>query len=137
MRSIERLLEESVTIAVVGASTDPRKAAHRVPVALQRMGFRVIPVNPRAATLFGVTAYPDLASIPERIDLVDIFRPGPDTPPIVQAAIDIGAGGVWLQLGITSPESRALAEAAGIDYVEDRCLMVDAQRLGIDKREHE
>ena len=137
MRTIEQLLDESVTIAVVGASANPAKAAHRIPVALQRMGYRVIPVNPEETTLFGVTAYPDLASIPERVDLVDVFRPGPATPPIVQAAIDIGAGGVWLQQGITSPESRALAEAAGIDYVEDLCLMIEAQRLGIDKRGHE
>jgi predicted CoA-binding protein len=134
MRTLEHVLHDSVTIAVVGASADPDKAAHRIPLALQRMGYRVIPVNPSVTELFGEKAYPDLTAIPERIDLVDIFRPGPLTPPFVQQAVDIGAGAVWLQLGIVSDESRAIAEAAGIDYVEDKCLMVEAQRLGIDKR---
>jgi predicted CoA-binding protein len=134
MRSLDQLLHDAVTLAVVGASADPCKAAHQIPVALQRMGYRVIPVNPRLTELFGVTAYPDLTAIPERIDLVDIFRPGPQTPPVVQQAIDVGAGAVWLQLGITSAKSRALALDAGLDYVEDKCLMVEARRLGIDKR---
>jgi predicted CoA-binding protein len=122
---IERILTSYDTIAVVGASRAAYKAANSVPAHMQRHGWRIIPVNPYADELFGEKAYPTLADVPEPIGLVDVFRPSADAAEIVRQAVAAGATAVWLQLGITSPEARAIAEAAGIDYVEDRCLAVE------------
>ena len=97
---------------------------------LQREGYRVIPVNPHADELLGERVHRTLTTIDEPIDLVDVFRPATDAPAAVQAAIDAGAKAVWLQLGIASPEARALAEAAGLDYVEDRCIAVEVRLRG-------
>jgi predicted CoA-binding protein len=124
MRSAEQILRESMTIAVVGASRDPRKTAHAVPLAIQRRGWRIIPVNPYADEIFGVRAYRSLADIPEPVDFVNVFRPSRDATQVVKDAIAIGAPAVWLQQDIVSPEGRALAEAAGVDYVEDTCIAV-------------
>jgi uncharacterized protein len=124
MRSAEQILRESMTIAVVGASRDPRKTAHAVPLAIQRRGWRIIPVNPYADEIFGVRAYRSLADIPEPVDFVNVFRPSRDATQVVKDAIAIGAPAVWLQTGIVSTEGRRLAEAAGIDYVEDECTKI-------------
>ena len=121
----ERLLRTYDTITVVGASRDPGKEAHAIPRQMQRYGWRIIPVNPYADELFGEKAYPTLADVPEPLGLVDVFRPSADAADIVRQAVAAGATAVWLQLGITSPEARAIAEAAGVDYVEDRCLAVE------------
>jgi predicted CoA-binding protein len=131
MRSIRELLETSRTIAVVGASTNPDKAAHQIPVALQAMGFDVIPVNPTVDELFGVPAYASLAEVPRPIDIVDVFRPPAEAADVAAQAVAAGAKAVWLQLGIVSTEARAIAEEAGIDYVEDKCLKVEAMIRGI------
>jgi predicted CoA-binding protein len=122
------LLTRYDTITVVGASADPSKEAHSVPALMQRLGWRIIPVNPNASMVLGERSYPTLADVPGPLGLVDVFRPGPQTPPVVQAAVDAGAGAVWLQLGIASAQSRQIAEAAGIDYVEDRCLAIEIRR---------
>jgi predicted CoA-binding protein len=124
MRSAEQILRESTTIAVVGASRDPRKTAHSVPLAIQRRGWTIIPVNPFAEEIFGVKAYRSLADIPGPVDFVNVFRPSRDATQVVKDAIAIGAPAVWLQQAIVSPEGRALAEAAGVDYVEDTCIAV-------------
>jgi uncharacterized protein len=121
----ERLLRTYDTITVVGASRDPSKEAHAIPAQMQRHGWRIIPVNPYADELFGEKAYPTLADVPEPLGLVDVFRPSEDAADVVRQAVAAGATAVWLQLGIVSAEARAIAEAAGIDYVEDRCLAVE------------
>jgi len=125
-RTIEQILTQSLTIAVVGASKDPNKAAHRIPLALQQMGYRIIPVNPSVDVLFGEHVHDTLATITEPVDIVDVFRPSDQTPDIARQAAAIHAKVLWLQLGITSAESRATADAAGMDYIEDRCLMIEA-----------
>jgi hypothetical protein len=121
----ERVLRTYDTITVVGASRSPSKEAHAIPLHMQRHGWRIIPVNPYAEQLFGEKAYPSLADVPEPLGLVDVFRPSSDAAQVVREAVAAGATAVWLQLGITSSEARAIAEAAGIDYVEDRCLAVE------------
>lgn len=125
MRSAQQILAEANVIAVVGASRDPGKPAHSVPLQMLRHGWRIIPVNPFAAEVFGVRAVPTLADIDEPVDLVDIFRPARDAADVVRQAVAIKAPAVWLQSGIVSAEARRIAEAAGIDYVEDRCVAVE------------
>jgi predicted CoA-binding protein len=125
-RSSREILQSARTIAVVGASRDPRKAAGSVPEGLQRRGFHIIPVNPYADTLFGERVYRSLLEVTEKVDVVDVFRPAPDTPEIARQAAAIGAGALWLQLDIRSDEARRIAEEAGMDYVEDECTAVVA-----------
>jgi predicted CoA-binding protein len=124
MRNAGQILREAKTIAVVGASRDRSKTAHSVPLSIQRHGWRIIPVNPYADELFGVPVYRSLADIPEPVDLVNVFRPSADATQVVKEALAIGAPAVWLQQDIVSAEGRALAEAAGVDYVEDTCIAV-------------
>ena len=125
MRSAQQILAEAKVIAVVGASREPLKPSHSVPLLMQRHGWTIIPVNPFVAEVFGVKAYPTLADIDQPIDLVDIFRPAADAVEIVRQAVAIKAPAVWLQSGIVSAEARRIATAAGMDYVEDRCLAVE------------
>ncbi|MDW5328757.1 CoA-binding protein [Plantactinospora sp. KLBMP9567] len=134
MRSPEQILAEARVIAVVGASRDPGKPAHSVPALMQRYGWRIIPVNPKADELFGERVYRSLAEIPHPVDLVDVFRPAEDAVEVVREAVAIGAPAVWLQLGIVSTEARRIAEEAGIDYVEDRCLAVERATAGLSRR---
>ena len=122
---VEQILRTYDTITVVGASNAGHKAAHYVPEHMQSHGWRIIPVNPFADEVFGVKTVPTLADIDEPVDLVDIFRPARDAAEVVRQAIAIKAPAVWLQSGIVSAEARRLAEEAGIDYVEDRCLAVE------------
>src|SRR4051812_33903372 len=112
-------------IAVVGLSDDTSRAAWMIASYLQSAGREVIPVNPNFAELMGVKCYPTMQAIGERVDLVDVFRRPQFCPAVVEDAIAAGAAGVWLQSGIVSREARRLAEEAGIDYVENRCLMVE------------
>ena len=125
-KSSHEILGEARTIAVVGASRDPRKAGGSVPAGLQARGFRVIPVNPHADTLFGERVYRTLLEIPEKVDIVDVFRPSADAPEIARQAAAIGARALWLQLDIRSDEARRIASDAGMDYVEDECTAVVA-----------
>jgi hypothetical protein len=125
MRTPRQILIDSAVIAVVGASRDEEKTAHRVPAQMQRHGWRIIPVNPHADEIFGETAYPTLADIPEPVDLVNVFRPSADAAEVVRQAVAIGAPAVWLQQGIASAEARRIATEAGIDYVEDHCIAVE------------
>lgn len=118
------ILKASTTIAVVGASRDPSKAGGSVPAGLQQRGFRIIPINPYADELFGERVYRTLADVPEKIDIVDVFRPAADAADIARQAVAIGAKALWLQLDIRSDEARRIAESAGLDYVEDECTAV-------------
>jgi predicted CoA-binding protein len=133
VRGAKEILEQTTIIAVVGASRFPEKEAHTVPAEMQDAGFRIVPVNPHAEQLFGQKAYRRLEDIPEPVDLVNVFRPSEDTPEVVRSAVRIGAKAVWLQLGIASDQARRIAEEAGIDYVEDRCLAVERRRFRITK----
>jgi predicted CoA-binding protein len=108
----------------VGASRDPLKAGGSVPYGLQQRGFRIIPVNPFADELFGEPVYRSLSEVKEQVDIVDVFRPAADAPAIAREAAAIGAGALWLQQDIRSDEARRIAEAAGMDYVEDQCTGV-------------
>jgi predicted CoA-binding protein len=132
-RSSQEILEGATTIAVVGASRDPYKAGGSVPAGLQQRGFRIIPINPFADELFGERVYRSLSEVPERIDLVDVFRPSQDAAEIARQAVAVGAKALWLQLAIRSPEARRIAEAAGLDYVEDECTAVVASLYRIRK----
>jgi predicted CoA-binding protein len=125
-RPAPEVLASAKTIAVVGASRDPRKAGGSVPEGLQRRGFRVIPINPFADELFGERVYRSLEDVTEKVDLVDVFRPAADAPEIARQAVAIGAKALWLQLDITSAEAQHIAEEAGLDFVEDECTAVVA-----------
>ena len=130
----KQILETTTGIAVVGASRDPNKAGGSVPVGLQQRGFRIIPINPHADTLFGERVYRSLAEVPEKIDLVDVFRPAADAPEIAKQAVAVGAKALWLQLDIRSDEARRIAEAGGLDYVEDECTAVTTALYRITKK---
>jgi uncharacterized protein len=129
---VERILTSYDTITVVGASVAPSKAAHTVPAHMQAHGWRIIPVNPHAEEILGEPVFRTLADIPRHIGLVDVFRPSPQAPDIARQAVAAGASALWLQLGIVSPEARTVAEDAGLLYVEDRCLLIEQRRLGLE-----
>jgi predicted CoA-binding protein len=129
---VERILTSYDTITVVGASRATYKAAHSVPAHMQRHGWRIIPVNPHADQILGEQVYRTLADVPDQVGLVDVFRPPDQTPDIARQAVAAGATALWLQLGIASAEARAIAEDAGLLYVEDRCLIIEQRRLNLD-----
>ncbi len=129
---VERILTTYDAITVVGASAFPSKAAHGVPAYMQQHGWRIIPVNPQADEILGERVYPTLAEVPEQVGLVDVFRPSQRTPDIARQAVAAGATALWLQLGIASAEARAIALGAGLLYVEDRCLVIEQRRLGLE-----
>jgi predicted CoA-binding protein len=122
MNNIEEILKNSRTVAVVGLSSRPEKDSNIVGKYLKENGYRIIPVNPTETKILGETSYPDLASIPGKVDVVDIFRRAEDVPPIVKEAIKIGAETVWMQEGIKNAAAAAAAEKAGLKVVMDRCI---------------
>jgi uncharacterized protein len=126
-----QLLRRYATITVVGASTDPAKPAHSVPARMQAYGWRIIPVNPSATEILGEPAFPRLAEIDEPVGLVDVFRPSASTPDVARQAVAAGATALWLQLGIFSAEAREIATSAGLTYLENRCLIIERDRLGL------
>ena len=129
MNTVRDILEKSKIIAVVGLSPKPERDSHEVAKYLQDQGYRIVPVNPRADNILGEKSYPDLASIPEKVDVVDIFRRSDDVPPVVDQAIDIGAKAVWMQLGIVNEDAAAKAREAGLGVVMDRCMLVEHRNL--------
>jgi predicted CoA-binding protein len=124
MEMSERILRDFETIAVVGASREPDKAAHSVPARMQAAGFKIVPINPHATELFGERVYRTLADVPFPVEIVLVFRPSAATPDVARQAVAIGAKALWLQQGIHSEESRRIADAAGLLYVEDACAAV-------------
>ena len=126
---LQALLSHSQTIAVVGLSPDADRDSHRVARYLLDRGFRVIPVNPRAALILGQTCYPSLSDIPFPIDIVDIFRAPEAIPAIVDEAIAVGAKVVWMQLGLKHEDAAARARDAGLTVIMDRCVKIEHQRL--------
>ena len=125
---IKKVLTTYRTVAIVGASTNPERPSHRVADFLKKEGFLVIPVTPNADKVVGEKAYPDLASIPVPVEVVDIFRRAEDVPPIVQEAIAIGAKAVWMQEGIINEEAAARARKAGLTVVMDHCMKKELLR---------
>lgn len=116
-------------IAVVGASTDASKPAHRIPAYLRSQGFRIIPVNPGSDEVLGEQAVDSLADIAEPVDVVDVFRPSEETPDIAREAVTIGAKVLWLQEGIESEEAATIARDGGLGVVMDTCMGATHRRL--------
>jgi hypothetical protein len=131
--AVRRILTETKTIALVGASPNPARPANEVMSFLLRRGYHVIPVNPGQAgkEILGQPVVARLADIAEPVDMVDIFREVSAIPGIVDEAIAIGAKTVWMQLGLAHEDARLKAEAAGLDVVMDRCPAIEIPRLGI------
>jgi len=130
-QQLRDLLANAGTIAVVGASSDRDRPSFGVMKTLMAAGYRVIPVNPHEDRILGLTAYPSLDAVPERVDIVDVFRRPEDTPPIAVEAVKIGARALWLQLGITNDEAETIAERAGLTVVADLCIGKTVARLGV------
>jgi predicted CoA-binding protein len=123
-RSPAEILSDAHTIALVGASPKSWRPSYSVMRYLLENGYRVIPVRPLVPEVLGVRCIASLAEIEEPIDIVDVFRRAEFCPQIAQEAVAVGAKALWLQLGILSPEARAIAELAGLDYVEDECAAI-------------
>ena len=129
--TIQRVLLHAKTIAVVGLSSNELRASHFVGYYLKRHGYRVIPVNPRESEVLGERSYPSLTDVPERIDIVDVFRRAEDAPVIADEAVTVGAKALWLQTGIVSEEAAARAQAGGLMVVMDACIGATHARLRI------
>jgi len=129
MEEMQAILKCCRTIAVVGLSDSPDRASYRVALYLKNKGYRIIPVNPAKNEIMGEKCYPDLSSIPEPVDIVDIFRAVEAIPEIVKEAIRIKTGTIWMQLGLTHNESARKARSAGICVVQSQCLMVEHKKL--------
>ena len=116
---VDEVLRNSKTVAVVGLSDSPARDSHRVSSYLQSQGYRIIPVNPAIKEALGEKSYPDLKSVPEPIDMVDVFRRSELVGPVVDKAIEVGVKYIWMQDGVINEEAAAKAEAAGIPVVMD------------------
>jgi predicted CoA-binding protein len=128
-KKIREILSDSKTIAVVGASNKPLRDSHRIMQYLAREGYNVIPVNPMYAEIDGRKCYPDLASIGQPIDIVDVFR-NPDTvDEIVTEAVEVKTKTIWFQLGVVNAVAARKAEAAGLQVIMDHCIAIDHSRL--------
>ncbi len=126
---IADLLKSAKTVAVVGMSSNPEKDAHTVPKFLIEKGYRVIPVNPTATEILGLKVYKTLAEVKEPVDIVDVFRPGPECDKVAAEAVKLKPRAVWLQLGITNAKAKEIVEGAGIQYIEDRCMRIEHKRV--------
>jgi uncharacterized protein len=124
MATPTEILSEAHTIALVGASPKPWRASHTVMRYLLENGYRVLPVRPHVKEVLGVPCVGSLAEIGEPIDLVDVFRRAEFCPQVAEEAVAVGAKALWLQLGIVSPEARAIAKRAGMEYVENACTAI-------------
>ena len=126
--TIQRILEDCKTIAVVGLSSDSGRPSFGVASYMRRRGYKVIPVNPNETEVFGDKAYPALAEVPDKIDLVDIFRRSAEAGKAVDDAIAVGARAVWLQEGVIDHDAAERARAAGLLVVMDRCWLKEHAR---------
>lgn len=131
--AIRALLESSKVVAMVGASSRPDRPSHGIMRLLLHAGFTVIPVNPRETEVLGKRAYATLADVPEKVDIVDVFRKAEDTPEIADEAVTVGARALWLQLGVASEEAAEKASGGGLVVVMDRCLGETVREMGIRK----
>ncbi len=126
---LRRVLQVSRVIAVVGLSANWNRPSHFAAKYMLEHGYTIIPVNPGPAEILGQKCYPDLASIPVKVDMVDVFRKPEDVMPIADEAIRIGAGCLWLQIGVVNREAADKASAAELDVVMDRCVKIEYARL--------
>ena len=129
MNAEEEILSSSRVVAVVGLSSKPDRPSYRVASYLKEQGYKIIPVNPEEKEVLGGLCYPDLASVLEPVDVVDIFRRSEEVPPIVEEAIRIGAKAVWMQEGVINEEAAARAREAGLTVVMDRCMLKEYMKL--------
>ena len=129
MRSPEEILRESRSIAVVGASPDPARPSHGVIAYLLQAGYTVVPVNPQAGEVLGLRCLASLAELEAPVDLVDVFRRPEHCGAVAHEAAAAGAGALWLQLGVVSPEARRVAEEHGMDFVENECTAIVHRRI--------
>jgi uncharacterized protein len=129
--SVIRSLLGRRTWAVVGCSPDPSRDSHRIAGLLQSRGYRVIPVNPNVSEVLGERCYPSLREVPEQVDVVDVFRHPDQAGRHVDEAIEIGAGAVWMQLGVIDEAAAERGRAAGLRVVMDRCPAIELPRLGL------
>ena len=127
--NIPEILKSAHTIAVVGLSSNPMRPSNGVAAYLQRAGYHIIPVNPNESEVLGEKSYARLEDIPEKIDLVDIFRRSEYVPDIVESAIRIGARALWMQEGVIDPDAAERAKEAGLDVVMDRCTLKEHRKL--------
>jgi predicted CoA-binding protein len=127
--TLRHVLGETRTLAVVGLSADWFRPSHFAAKYMQEHGYRIIPVNPRYEEILGERCYPDLASIPEKLDLVNVFRKSDECPAIAREAVRIGAKSLWMQIGVISDEAREIAEADGLTVVMNRCVKIEYARL--------
>ena len=126
--TIQRLLHGTRTLAIVGLSPNHLRASNFVGFYAARHGYRIIPVNPREEEVLGEKSYPSLSDVPEQIDVVDVFRAPAAVPAIAEEAVATGAGALWLQFGVISPEGARIAAQAGLDVVMDRCFKIEHAR---------
>ena len=131
LSDIGKLLKQITSVAVVGLSPKESRPSNMVARYLMETGYKVIPVNPGQSEILGEVCYPDLFSVPEQIEIVNIFRRSEDVLPIVEQAVDIGARAVWMQQGIINSEAAELARQKGLFVVMDRCIKVDHNSLGL------
>jgi len=131
---LKQILTDATVIAMVGASSNPDKASHGIMRKLQSVGYRVIPVNPRETDILGERAYPSLIDVPERVDIVNVFRRAEDTPGIADEAVTIGAKARGLQSGIVSEDAAARAAAGGLAVVMDACIGATHSLLQVPKK---
>ncbi len=127
---ISRLLKNAKTIAVVGLSDDPMRVSYDVAEYMQSQGYRIVPVNPAIVESLGEKAYPTLSEVPEKIDIVNVFRRPEFVPEVVEEAIRLGVPAIWMQEGVVHEEAAEKARAAGIIVVMDRCILKEHRRLG-------
>jgi len=125
----EKILKTCQTVAVVGLSPRPDRPSYRVASYLKEQGYRIIPVNPKAKEILGEPCHPDLASIPEPVDVVNIFRRSEEVLPIVEVAIKIGAKAVWMQEGVMNEEAAAQARKSRLLVVMDRCMLKEHRKV--------
>ena len=128
---LKQIYADTKTIAVIGASNDPKKAGHNIPAYLQTQGYKIIPVNPKGGEMFGEQVRTSLADIDEPIDVVDVFRPSEETPQIAREAVAAGAKVLWLQTGIQSDEAEKIARDGGLTVVMNTCMGATHRRLGL------
>ena len=126
---MKNILLSAKTIASVGLSSNPGKESYGIVQYLKSQGYRIIPVNPTADEILGEKSYPDLESVPEPIDVVQVFRKPEDVPPVVDSAIKVGAKVVWMQEGIVNEEAAQKAREAGLQVVMDACMRATHRRL--------
>lgn len=128
-KEMKEILSSIKTIASVGVSSNPEKDSYGVAAYLMEQGYQLIPVNPTTPEVLGETSYPDLESVPVKIDVVQVFRKPEDVPPIVEDAIKVGAKVVWMQEGIVNEEAAKRAREAGLQVVMDACMRATHRRL--------